>query len=441
MPFAPEQFHQVRNGYLRKVNRGRPDLLHPPYSKQLLIEPTDAVQWVLYYPPLSEANAVGDIPAVAQCRGLQAPADQACLTHRAEVLLRRGQISDAQRAIDETLSLNPANADANALRAIIEIAANNVVEAREIATAATASAPNEYRTWLALSYAQQAAFDLNAALESAQKAQALQPALALTNARVAELLLSLGRFNEAERSAQKAVDANPNEASRPLDAGLRSFSSDQYRSCTQRFRRCDCRPTPSNPYLGSALDLYHSGRRARRGPRTTRNCRGPRSVELAVRSYVGRPTTKRTRRREMRLRQTSSDWRRAGPEGSDALVRRRDLAAVAESPGGILGVAQDVDKKEWRPRRLPSNCGSIRTMRPAPQIQPRCTAISDSSASRSSRAPRRSMKIQGSSPAHELLATSYSNLPRYDVAGVSEALQAQIRQPLSLSMVPLPLRH
>ncbi len=212
----------VSSGEERLLTKGESWAAGPstPSVFKTLIKPTDAVQWVLYYPPLSEANAVGDIPAVAQCRGLQAPADQACLTHRAEVLLRRGQISDAQRAIDETLSLNPANADANALRAIIEIAANNVVEAREIATAATASAPNEYRTWLALSYAQQAAFDLNAALESAQKAQALQPALALTNARVAELLLSLGRFNEAERSAQKAVDANPNE---PLGHSMLGF--------------------------------------------------------------------------------------------------------------------------------------------------------------------------------------------------------------------------
>src|SRR6185503_8121153 len=42
----------------------------------------------------------------------------------------------------------------------------------------------------------------------------------------------------------------------------------------------------------------------------------------------------------------------------------------------------------------------------------------------------------GNASAHRKLAAAYSNLPRHDIARVSEALQAQIRQPVSIAPVP-----
>ena len=114
--------------------------------------------------------------------------------------------------INEALALDPANGDANALRAIIHIARNDKAAALESAAAATSSAPNNYRAWLALSYAQQASFELEQALESARKAQALEPNSSLVNARVAELLMSLGRIDEAEAAARAGVTANPAES-------------------------------------------------------------------------------------------------------------------------------------------------------------------------------------------------------------------------------------
>jgi hypothetical protein len=38
----------------------------------------------------------------------------------------------------------------------------------------------------------------------------------------------------------------------------------------------------------------------------------------------------------------------------------------------------------------------------------------------------------GNSSAHRLLANAYAALPRYDISRVSEAFQAQVRQPLSV---------
>ena len=183
-----------------------------PAAFSTVVKPTDAVQWVLYYPPLSDAKAEAEVPTAEQCRGLPSPSNQTCLTQRAEVLLRLGRGEAALQDINEALALNPANGDANALRAIIHIARNDKAAALESAAAATASSPNNYRAWLALSYAQQASFELEQALESARKAQALEPNSSLVNARVAELLMSLGRIDEAEAAARAGVAANPAES-------------------------------------------------------------------------------------------------------------------------------------------------------------------------------------------------------------------------------------
>ena len=140
-----------------------------PAAFSTLIKPVDAVQWVLYYPPLSDAKAEAEVPTAAQCRDLPSPSNQMCLTQRAEVLLRLGRGEEAMQDINEALALNPANGDANALRAIIHIARNDKAAAVQSATAATAASPDSMRAWLALSYAQQASFQLEPALESASK--------------------------------------------------------------------------------------------------------------------------------------------------------------------------------------------------------------------------------------------------------------------------------
>src|SRR6266404_3870145 len=183
----------------------------PPAIK-LLVKPADSVQWVLYYPPLSDAMAEVDLPPAEQCRSLPKPLDQTCLTQRAETLLRFGRVDEAQREVDEAVALDPGRGDANALRAIIGIAKSDNAGATEAATAASTASPNSFRAWLALSYAQQASFKLEDSLSSARKAKALEPNSSVTNARIAELLMSLGRIKGAEVAARAAVDANPGES-------------------------------------------------------------------------------------------------------------------------------------------------------------------------------------------------------------------------------------
>ena len=161
-----------------------------PAAITAVVKPHDAVQWVLRYPPISDGSNAS----------------------RAEELLRAGSVDEALSEIDLVLSGDPDNSDAHALRAIIQVAKNDKGGALDSAGRATEADAVNYRAWLALSYSQQANFDLDAALESALKAASLRPESALAHARVAELRLSLGDGRRAEDAAQVAVAANPKES-------------------------------------------------------------------------------------------------------------------------------------------------------------------------------------------------------------------------------------
>ena len=132
-----------------------------PGAITAVIKPQDAVQWVLRYPPISDGPGTS--------------------TH-AEELLQAGSVDEALAAIDETLASDPGNADALALRAVIQIAKNDKAGALESATMATGNEASNFRGWLALSHAQQASFDLDAALKSALKAESLQASSSLVHA-------------------------------------------------------------------------------------------------------------------------------------------------------------------------------------------------------------------------------------------------------------------
>ena len=109
-----------------------------------------------------------------------------------ERLLRAGRVGEAQNNISEALAVAPYNSDARALSSIISLVKNDKAAALRLAKEAVEASPESAPAWLALSYAQQADFKLEAALTSAKRALDLTLSSALAFARVAELQLSLG---------------------------------------------------------------------------------------------------------------------------------------------------------------------------------------------------------------------------------------------------------
>jgi tetratricopeptide (TPR) repeat protein len=177
-----------------------------------IVKPQDAVQWVLRYPPISDRAEAAELPTAEDCASRTEVAQPACLAARAEGLLRSGSVDDALAAIDSAPAAIASTSDFQALRSIVQVAKNDKTSALDSARDAARIDGNNYRAWIALSYAQEASFDLEAALESARKAEALRPASSLAHARVAELLLSLGDISAAEDAARAAVASNPEES-------------------------------------------------------------------------------------------------------------------------------------------------------------------------------------------------------------------------------------
>jgi tetratricopeptide (TPR) repeat protein len=408
-----------------------------PAAFSTVVKPTDAVQWVLYYPPLSDAKSEAEVPTAEQCRGLPSPSNQRCLTERAEVLLRLGRGEAALQDINEALALNPANGDANALRAIIHIARNDKAAALESSAAATSSAPNNYRAWLAQSYAQQASFELEQALDSATKAQALESNSSLVSARIAELLMSLGRVDEAEAAARAGVIANAAESRAHTMLGFVHLAQNDTRQARVDFQAAIERDS-FNPLarLGLGLAMIRDGKLVE----------GRKELEIAValdptnsllRSYVGKAYYE------------------------EKTAERNELAEAQ------FGLAKEFDLNDPTPW-LYDAIGKQTTNRPVEALHDiqrsielndnravfrSALKIDEDLATRSASQGRiyRDLGFEslavlegwksvntdpGNFSGHRLLADTYSSLPRHEMARVNELFASQLLQPLNLTPVP-----
>jgi tetratricopeptide (TPR) repeat protein len=186
---------------------------------RVIVRPRDAVQWALYYPPILDyrpadfANGAetdwramvrtslqfyreGNLAmAFASIAGVPEDIrDPRFFTYRAVLLLSVGRVDEARMDSDRALTLDPRHSPAFAVRSVIAVAQNAKAEALHLARTAVELDPASAAARVALSYAQQADFDLNGALASLQEAVKLAPDNALAWARLAELWLSFGEL-------------------------------------------------------------------------------------------------------------------------------------------------------------------------------------------------------------------------------------------------------
>lgn len=403
----------------------------PPAIK-LLVKPADAVQWVLYYPPLSDARAEAELPTADQCRSLPKPLDQTCLSQRAELLMRLGQIDQAQREIDEAVAMDSQAGEANALRAVILIARNDKAGALEAAKSATAATPNAYRTWLALSYAQQASFELEDSLESARKAHALEPNSSLTNARVAELLMSLGRIKEAELAARAAVNANPAESRAHTVRGFVHLAQIKTKEARTDFHAAIERDSSDPlPRLGLGLAIIRTGKLAD----------GREQLEIAValdptnsliRSYVGKAYYEENSRDRDQLAATQFDLAKQldpndpTPWFYEAILKQSQNQPVAAVRQLERSIERNGNRAVYRSLLLLDEdqaARSISVARTYDELGLHQPAISE--------AVNSLVLDPSNSSAHLFLSESLGRGQAQQISRVSELLVAQLLQPVN----------
>ncbi len=380
-----------------------------PPAIAAVVKPHDAVQWVLRYPPISDGSNAS----------------------KAEELLRAGSVDEALDEINSSLSAEPGNSDAHALRAVIQIAKNDKSGALESAGRATTANDANYRAWLALSYAQQASFDLDAALESARKAQTLQPASALAHARASELYLSLGDSRRAEEAALAAIASDPGESHAHSILGFVHLARIETDAARADFAAAIERDSFSAlPRLGLGLALIRDGELIA----------GREQLEISValdpsnsllRSYVGKAYYEENTRERDDLAAVQFELARQmdpldpTPSFYDAILKYSQSRPAEALAGLESSAALNDDRAVYRSRQLldvdlaARNASQAAVYNELGFHQLGLASAADSLA-----------MDPGSGSAHRFLADIYAVTPRFEIARASELLQAQLRQPL-----------
>jgi tetratricopeptide (TPR) repeat protein len=424
---------------------------------QVVVRPRDAVQWALYYPPVLDYRPAdfgsdtgwqakvrrsiqfywnGDLTsAFAGLKGvpedIQGPR---FFTYRAGLFLAVGCVDEAGVDIKKALNLDPSNSQAIALQSIIAVVQNQRDQAVDLAKKAVALAPESPAARVALSYAQQADFDLQGALFSLREAVELGPGNALAWSRLSELWLSFGDLDKALEAANKAVVLNPNIVRTQTVLGFSYLTQIKIRDAKNAFENAiELDQAAPLPRLGLGLAKIRDGDLKQ----------GRREIEIAasldpdnslIRSYLGKAYYEE--KREKQAQNQFAMARELDPQDPTAWFYE---AILKQSQNRPVEALEDLQKSI----ELNDNRAVYRS---------RLMLDKDLAARSASLAGiyddlgfQQLALVEGLNSvnadpanysAHRFLADSYANLPRHGIARASELLQSQLLQPINVTPVP-----
>jgi len=424
---------------------------------QLVARPRDAVRWALYYPPVlyvaptpvagepgwlaqmrssSEAYLRGDLAqAFARIEGLSERdvSDPRFFSYRASLSLAAGGVEEAEQDLARARALAPDDADALALQSVLAVVGDQRDAALELAQRAVRAGPRSSSARIALSYARQAAFDLEGARAALEESVTLAPDDALAWARLAEIRSSLGDVEGASAAAQRAVELAPDLSRTQTVKGFALLSEVEPESAQAAFERAiQSDPADPLPRLGLGLARIRQGELSA-GARDLEVAASLDSANALVRSYLGKAYFEEKR---------------------DGLDLREFSAAQKLDPNDPTAWLYSAIAKQTTNRPVEA----LRDLRHAIELNDqravyRSRLLLDSDlAARSASLGRiygdlgfqslalvegwNSLAADPSSySAHRLLADSYAALPRHEIARVSELLQSQLLQPANLTPI------
>ena len=423
---------------------------------RIVARPRDAVQWALYYPPVLYMRPDA-FPAGPAWQGLVRQSlelylrgelqkafdsivnvlenirDPRFFAYHASLLLAVGRVDEARADIERALRLSPNDSNALALQTIIAVVQNDKDKALQVAQQTVETAPDSATAQIALSYAQQARFDLEGARTSLEKAVKLAPQNALAWARLAEIQSSFGELKKALKAAQKAVALEPNLARTQTVLGFAYLTQIKTKQAKDAFAKAiTLDQADSLPRLGLGLAKIREGSLDE----------GSRDVEVAasldpnnalVRSYLGKAyyEEKRTGLDEREYAVAKElDPQDPTPWFYDAITKQTTNRPVEALHDLQHAIDLNNNRVVYRSRLLldadlaarSASLGRIYSDLGFQQL-----------------ALVEGWKSVNTDPtnfsAHRFLADSYSILPRHQIARVSELLQSQLLQPLNLTPI------
>ena len=439
---------------------------------RVVVKPRDAVQWTLYYPPVfdyrpadvqalpeadqamirksAEAYSKGDFKAAFE--GIEGVPEKTreprLFTYRASLLLAVGRVDEAKADIDKTLNMAPDNSDALALQSIIAVVQNEKGKALDLAKKSIEADRKSASANIALSYAQQANFDLEGARASLEEAVRLNPENALAWARLAEVWLMFGKINKGLESAQKAVALNPNLSRTQTVLGFAYLTQVKTGKSKEAFQKAiELDQADPMPRLGLGLARIREGGFPKWEPDFLKMVdkgllEGTREFEIAasldpdnslIRSYLGKAYYEETRDKlatdqfEMAKKLDPSD---PTPYFYDAIKKQTTNRPVEALEDLQKAIELNDNREVYRSKLL---LDADLAARSASQAR----IYTDLGFQE--RALVEGWKSVNTDPTdfsgHRFLADTYSVLPRHEIARVSELLQSQLLQPLNVTPI------
>ena len=293
--------------------------------------------------------------------------------------------------------------------------------------------PKSATALIALSYTQQANFDLEGALNSLQRAVQASPENALAWARLAELWLSFAQLNDALEAAKKAVALQPNLSRTQMVVGfayLTQVNTEEARKAFERAIELD--QADPLPRLGLGLAIIRDGELEE----------GRREIEIAVsldpdnalmRSYLGKAYYEEKRDKQSADQYEMSkqlDPRDPTPYFYDAIRKQTTNRPVEALEDMQKAIELNDNRAVYRSRLLLDS-----------DLAARSASLSQiySDLGFQQLALVEGWKSVNTDPtnfsAHRFLADSYSVLPRHEIARISQLLQSQLLQPLNAAPV------
>lgn len=428
----------------------------PPELK-FIVRPRDAVQWTLYYPPII-AYRPDDIPAAAEhlrsrlsqsvrayqqgdldqaftlIDGLSKKIDDARFyVYRANLSLAVGRVPEALTDIERALALEADNSEALALRSIIAVVQNRKEAAYTDAQKAVDLNPESPSALLALSYAHQAGFNLSGAMDQAQFAVKKAPENAIARARLAELRLSTGDLDGALRAARRAAELDARLTRAQTVLGYAYLTQMEIAASEAAFSKAIQSDSAAPlPRLGLGLVKIRQGQ-LKQGRADIEIAAGLDPGNALIRSYLGKAYFDE-KRSPLEVRQfeiaKELDPRDPTPWFYDAIRKQTQNRPVAALQDLQKSIELNDNRAVYRSRLLMDADLAARSAslgRVYNDLKFQELAL---------RQGWRSLQADPANySAHRLLADAYRSRPRHEVAQVSELLQAQLLQPISLTPV------
>jgi tetratricopeptide (TPR) repeat protein len=413
--------------------RGDPACVVPegPQALRIYARLPDAVQWALYYPPITTGGPAAVAPDLAE----------------ASRLLARGRVDEALPILCD----RPTRGERSALLAIVELTRNdplrpamvdacgrpserdNRQRALDFAEQAVRMSPRSPAAWVSLSYARQAYAKLEEARAALEQAVAVDPNDALARARLAEIWLSLGYRDRALEEAERAKNLSP-RLSRTQTvygfAALAEIDLDRARSAFTRAIEADS--ADPLPWLGRGLARIRDGDLAA-GRREIEIAAGLDPQNSLIRSYLGKAYFEEKRGG---LDATQFDLaKELDPEDPtpwlyDAIRLRTENRPIEALHAIQESIARNDNRSVYRSRLLLDEDHAARSAqlgRIYRDLGFEQIGLIEGWRSLSSDPRNHS--------SHRLLADTYTTLPRHQIAADSELLQSQLLQPINVNPV------